>query len=370
MMSLGEERRKLPSRSLSRRTRVPQIRRPMMKNTGWQLWAAPVAALVMSVAGTGCASDPETATASAHVQIAVPLAFQGVISRMTVQVDGSVETDLDSSAGQFTGLVVVPAGARTFVGRAYDASGAKVGESQPLQATITAGVVQGVQLMILDTSSQAPSTFGPAIVSLTYPETGEVNQPFALAIQAVDPDGDAVAIQWTTSCADATFGDATAATTTWTRAVTGGCTISVSASSNGLAVARTFSVVTFPAGSQQGAVKVTGQFVPGPSQPQLNIGGFPNGAGCSIYAGVTDSTCQTPVQAGATLNWNAYAYDAATINLTDNCGGVFSVYYDYGYQKYGYWVAPAGKTSCIITATSTNSSGASNRSQAGIVIAQ
>jgi len=338
----------------------------MTKNMGWQLWAAPVAAIVTSVAGTGCGADMDISSASAHIEIRVPEAFAGVIARMSVQIDGGEEVALDAAGGTFTGMLMVPAGVRTFVGRAYDTNGALVGQSQPLQAQITAGVIQGVQLMILDVS-EGPSQFGPALLGLTYPETGEVDQPFTFALNAVDPDGDAVAIQWTSTCADSTFSDATAATTTWTRSVTGGCGITVTAASSGFTVSRTFSVVVFPAGSQQGAVNVSGQFVPAPSQPQLSLS-YSTGS-CSIYAGVLDSTCQNPVRPGEAVNWSVYAYDGNynTASISDNCGGTFSTYYDYGYQKGGYWYPPAGQTSCIITATSTNYNGASAHVRAGVV---
>jgi hypothetical protein len=342
----------------------------MTKNMGWQLWAAPVTAIVMSVAGTGCASDVDTSNAQAHVQVEVPKAFAGVIDRISVQIDDGAETDLDAHLnGQFTGLLVVPAGSRTFVGRAYAIDGTQVGQSQPLQATIAAGVVQGVQLSILDTT-QSTSVFGPAVLGLTYPETGEVDAPFTFSFQVADPDGDAVAIEWTSTCADGVFSDATAATTTFTKPATGACAVTVTGSSSGFTVSRTFSVIVFPAGSQQGAVEITGQFVPAPAQPTLSLS-YSSG-GCSILPGVVDSTCQNPVRPGDSVSFTVYAYDGNynTASISDNCGGSFYIYSDYGYQKSGYWYAPSGQTSCVVTASSTSSAGASSQSRAGIVFGQ
>ena len=343
----------------------PSDWRAMTKNMNWQLWAAPVAAIVMSVAGTGGASDGDITSAKAHVQVEVPKAFAGVITRMSVQVDAGEEIDLDVGVDQFTGLLVVPAGDRSFVGRAYDATGTLVGQSRTLQAHVTAGVIQGVELAILDLT-QSESHFGPAVLGLTYPETGEVDAPFTLSFNVVNPDGSPVAIQWTSNCADGVFSDPTAATTTWTKPAVGGCAISVSATSGGFTVSRTFSVIVFPAGSQQGAVEITGRFVPAPAQPQLSLS-YSNGS-CTITAGTADSTCQSPVQRGEAVNFSVYAYDYYnTVTIADDCGGRFYYSYDYGYQKGGYWYAPADKASCIITATLTNSSGSSNQSRAGVV---
>jgi hypothetical protein len=289
------------------------------------------------------------------------------ITQVTVAAGGQAQDlVLNPATGTYDGTMILPAGPQSLLAQAF--SGATlVGASNPAAVTVQAGLVTHVVMHILDLTGSAPPLYGPILDSLVFPTTAQAMAPVTFAASVVAPAGDPVTYAWSSSCDDATFSAPASATTNWSKAAQGSCTITMIATSNGFSVAQSFEIVVFPPGSGSGAVDVSGLFVTAPSLflafPE--VGCFISPGGNSSCAGSLASPNVSSYSVSVT-SWGGSTPSALT--LSDNCGGRFGTSYTSPESRSGFWMPPLGAGVCILTATAVNSDGLAATLTAAILV--
>jgi hypothetical protein len=152
---------------------------------------------------------------------------------------------LNPATGTFDGTLTLPPGMQILVARAFS-NDTLVGQSPPTPVDIQAGTVTVVMIRILDLTPEAPPLYGPIFDALSHPTSAEAGSPVTFMISVVAPAGDPVSYSWTSDCSDSTF-SVQAATTNWSKATKGTCSIRVVATSNGQSVMQSFVIVVFAA---------------------------------------------------------------------------------------------------------------------------
>jgi len=317
--------------------------------------------VIIAVLTVGCATERSDMLATDHQGLAelrvdaTPLLAAG-ITRVTVEAAGfSQDLALRQGTGTFDGTLILPSGPQSLVARAF-AGEALVGQSQPTSVEIQPAVVTRVLIRILDLTVQGPPMYGPIVDALSYPTTTQAGAAAVFAISVVAPAGDPVSYEWTSDCADATFSAPNAATTSWSKAAQGACTINVVVASNGFAVAQGFVIVVFPAGSGSGAADASAVFV---TAPAIHLA-LPDLA-CFVSPGA-NASCPTVIASPGTsaysvsvVNWGSSA--PGTLELSDDCGGRFGASVRNPGDVSGFWLPPAAGGLCIITARAVNVDG-------------
>jgi hypothetical protein len=282
------------------------------------------------------------------------------VTRINVAVTpANISQDLTYSNGTFSGILVVPTGAQTLTATAY--VGAQQVGTGTVTVTVTANTTSSAYIKILDATGSPPAPdHGPYITSLTAsknnPNTGE---SVALAATAVDPDGDALAYQWSEDCSGGTFTAPSAATTSWSSTMTGACNLTLTVTSKALKDTKAVQVVVFggsggSGGGPTGAVSVTGTFVAAPSIGEVRLYTYSPGLSCDIYRSIADGDCRQPLfptqKIWVYLNYSTTA-STPNVTLTDNCGGSTTPNSTYSSYAYFNWTAPANTGACLLTAT-------------------
>ncbi len=332
-------------------------------------------ALLLSLLATGCTTrDGDLADDVAtneqgitEIRIDARALRAAGITHVTLEA-GSESEDLvlNPSTGTYDGTLILPTGPQSVVARAFSGM-TLVGASNPTAVTVQAGQVTRIVMRILDLTGSAPPLYGPILDSLVVPTTAQAMAPVTLTASVVAPVGDPVTYAWSSSCADSTFSAPAAATTTWSKAAQGSCTITMLATSNGLSISQGFQIAVFPAGSASGAVEASAEFV---TSPSIHLG-FPL-AGCYISSG-GNSSC-----AGSIASPNVIDYDVSvmgwggsspgSITLTDNCGGRSGTSQNSSEYRSGSWLPPVGAGVCILTATAVNGDGIAETLSAAILV--
>lgn len=324
----------------------------------------------LSVLVFGCTTSPGDRVDGDRqgiVEMRVDAAPRGIsgVTRVTIQ-SGDVSQDLAFVDGSFAfqGTVILPAGPATLVASAFNGE-LLVGQSHPTSVDVVSGAVTRVFLQILDLRQSGPPRFGPIFDSLSFPTTITAVAVASFAIAVVAPAGDPVIYAWTSDCTDATFTAPDAATTGWSKPTQGVCNVAVVATSNGLAVTQSFSIVVLP-GSEAGAADVTAGFVFAPSVAFQILG-----AGCG--AADQNGSCPVPIASPDRLiytlsifNWNGFA--GGTFTVSDDCGGTFFPFAQNRDFVTGNWLPPVTASTCILTARAVNDPGAVTLREAAIVV--
>jgi hypothetical protein len=327
--------------------------------------------LIVSVIMVGCAAAGDESLTTGNQGLAelrvdaAPLLAAG-ITRVTVDGAGqSQELVLNPATGTFDGVLFLPSGPQTLVASAFSGD-TLVGRSRPTAVEVAAGAVTRIVIRILDLSVQAPPLFGPIVDSLSFPTTTQAGASASFAISAVAPAGDPVSYAWSSSCADATFSAPDAATTAWSKAAAGSCTVTVLVTSNGFSVALSLLIVVFPAGAGSGGVDVSGAFI---TAPAIEL--FLPGAGCNVFPG-TNASCPFTLTSPSTtfyqvdvFSWGGSA--VGTLDVTDDCGGRFGRSFRSPSDIGGSWLPPVGGGLCTLTAHAVNGDGLSSTLSAAIL---
>lgn len=321
-------------------------------------------ALLLSLLTIGCmdpAGDPadEVATSEqglTEIRIDADALLAAGITQVTLASGAqSKELVLNPATGTYDGTLILPAGPQSVVARAF-AGMTLVGASNPTEVNVEADKVTRVMLRILDLTSSAPPLYGPILDSLVYPATTQAMAPITLTASVVAPVGDPVTYEWSSSCADATFSAPAAATTSWSKAAQGSCTITMLATSNGLSVTQSFQIVVFPAGSGSGAIDTSASFI---SVPRLSLE-IPT-AGCLISPS-SNASCAGSFASPSVTGYraNVTSWGGSTpgpITVTDNCGGKVGTQYRGSDYRSGHWLPPVGAGVCILTVTAVSGDG-------------
>ncbi|SEU31928.1 kelch repeat-containing protein [Stigmatella erecta] len=191
-------------------------------------------ALALALA-SGCASplSPEAGTGSIQVAVSVPQALSASdVTRIQVTVSASgmasFSVELAPSNGSWGGLIGhIPAGSdRSFLAKAYDASGTLRFQGQASGVTLSAGQTTAVALTLQEVAPPPPyANEAPLIDSLAASSTSvATGAPLSLTAAVHDPNpGDSLTVAWTAS--SGTFSTTTAPSTSWTAPATPGIQI-------------------------------------------------------------------------------------------------------------------------------------------------
>jgi hypothetical protein len=309
----------------------------------WQYFAGVAIALYAIACGnspTGLEQRPQRGAIATVVQAAT---LQGGITRVNVTVSpGDVDQDLayDETARSYTGTLVAPAGSVTVTATAY--SGATPVGTASATVEVAANATTGVTLKILDSTGAPPRPdHGPYVRSLVVSKTSvATNEAITVTAVATDPDDDAVSYAWTDDCGGV-FADEAAASTSWSRATTGACQLTVTASSKGLEDSAT-ALVTVLNPTQ---LEVDLTYVTQPVVTSVTVATA--GGTCVINRTDSDASCRIPITAGqsATVSFTVNHGDIETYELTDDCGGKTS-----GAAGTYTWTAPTLAGVCALTA--------------------
>ncbi|HEY6891528.1 MAG TPA: hypothetical protein VI300_27225, partial [Solirubrobacter sp.] len=194
--------------------------------------------LACAALACGARTAPARATGQGGIRATVKAqTAAGTLTGVHLSIaPAGIELDLalDAKVGAFGGFAFVPAGAQTLTAVAFVGT-TRVG-SGTATVTVADKVNTAVHIAILDETGARPSPdHGPIVTSLAGPTAPGVGETVTLTASALDPDdaSAAIAFAWSASCGGA-FGTPGAASTTWTPAAAGPCTVSVVATSNGL----------------------------------------------------------------------------------------------------------------------------------------
>lgn len=318
--------------------------------------------LIVAVLMVGCATthtEPDTdplGVAELHVDTRPNLTVP--ITRVSVEVAGQTQDlPLNVNTGTFDGVVFLPAGSQTLVARAFGGD-LLVGQSQPTSVQVMPGVTTRVLLRILDVSGTPGQVFGPILDSVSFPTTTDAGTTVTFAVSVVAPHGDPVTYAWSTDCMDSAFTAPTAATTGWSKAAQGPCTITVLATSNGFTVGQSFAIVVFPAGANLGATDVRAAFIASPTMV-LSLGGF----GCFVESGgngACPATLASPdvsFYQASVQSWGGST--PGTLDVSDSCGGRFGTSSRDSSTITGFWLPPVTGGLCFLTAHAVSGDGLS-----------
>ncbi|HYO57655.1 hypothetical protein [Archangium sp.] len=275
----------------------------------------------------------------------------------------------DSATGLFGGKLVLPAGTHTLTAEGYGSDpSAGVVASGTGTVTVEPNTTTTVTLRIHDqTPMQGQQDIAPIIRSVSASKADlVVNEPITVAVDAVDLDGDAMSYVWTSDCASGSFGDPTAATTTWSSTAPASCTLKVAVSSRSQNLNESVVVLVYsaPGGGGEGGAQVNGEYVARPQVSRLNMSG--PGVYQTLYRGDMWSTANfRPVAAGQqyslemSVNFDTY-FGTFETGLDASCGTLEKQYDSCGTGGYCYvnylWTAPAAGSVCKLTATAANGS--------------
>lgn len=332
-----------------------------------------VSSLIIAVFLAGCTASPGDKLAAddqglVEVRVDAASLQAASITRVTVEVAAAgLSQDLvrDPVSGSFSGTLILPARPHSIVARAFS-NDVLVGQSQPVDVDVQPDGVTRVMVRILDLTMEPPPVFGPIFDSLTYPTTAQAGASVTLAVSVIAPAGDPVTYSWTSDCPDSTFGSPAVATTTWSKPTQGSCTLTVTATSNGFTVARSFLIVVFASGANSGAVDVNGVFV---TQPTLTLTLF--GGSCRVVAGSNASCAETIASPGTTtyqagvISWGTSP--PGTLEVSDSCGGRFGMSQRTPDVLLGSWLPPVAGGLCILTVRAVNGDGLTGTMSAAVL---
>jgi hypothetical protein len=280
------------------------------------------------------------------------------ITRVSIEAAGQTQ-DLafNPATGTFDGTLFLPAGMQSLVARAFGGA-ILVGQSQPTPVQVTPGTITRVLLRILDLTGTPGQVYGPIFDSLSFPPTTDAGTTVTFAISVVAPFGDPVTYAWSSDCMDATFTAPSSATTGWSKAAQGTCTITVTATSNGLTVGQSFGIVVFPAGANLGAVDASATFISSPF-PFLSLSEL----GCFVGPN-NNGSCPTTIASPAVTSYDANVGSwgggtPGTLDVSDDCGGRFGVSSRSPGDVNGFWLPPVGGGLCLLTMHAVSGEGLS-----------
>lgn len=317
--------------------------------------------LIVAVVMVGCTTtNTELGTDHQGVELHVDTKpFLTVpITRVSVEAAGQTQ-DLafNPATGTFDGTLFLPAGMQSVVARAFGGD-LLVGQSQPTPVQVTPGTITRVLLRILDLTGTPGQVYGPILDSLSFPPTTDAGTTVTFAVSVVAPFGDPVTYAWSSDCMDSTFTAPSAATTGWSKAAQGACTITVAATSNGLTVGQSFGIAVFPAGANIGAVNASATFISSPF-PFLSLAEL----GCFVGPN-NNGSCPTAIASPAVTSYDANVASwggstPGTLDVSDDCGGRFGLSSRSPGDVGGFWLPPVGGGLCLLTAHAVSGDGLS-----------
>jgi hypothetical protein len=311
--------------------------------------------LVVAALLGACGGEAPHHDGVVHTSVALTTTAQ--ITRVAVAVaPAGAASDLawNPATTSWTGSLVVAPGRQTVTATAY--AGAAVVATGSADVVVVAGATADVVLTLLDTTGPGVlPRHSPVVTSFVVARTSlAVGESMAVAATGLDGDGDALAWAWTAAPpACGTFARPADASTTFTAAAAGACTITATLTAGGAADARSTAVTISPA---TGTLRIQGRYVPYPRITGLT---FQSGSATvwAVDRGAADATCRTPFHKGTTYQVTI-GFDPITggsLTLLDTCGGAVSVpaLPAVASQVVATWTPAVDTGACIVTAQLT-----------------
>jgi hypothetical protein len=330
-----------------------------------------VVGLAMALGACGAGVSPE----DGGMKIAVKGLTAGEIRALIVTAQPSnVSKTLayDPVNNVFTGAMILPAGVQTLsaVGYGWSPEDAVVATGSGT-ATVQANTTIAVSLVIYD---QTPAAYRPDINPIVRSVSASkaqlvVNEPVTVAVDVVDPDGDAITYAWSSDCASGTFANPSDRITTWVSTAAAACTLQVQTTSRSTTVAASVAVLVFPTpgGEEQtGGINITGEYVARPQVQFVALSGPEIG---TSYVYRWSANANFPVvHEGQTYTIYTSAsfftsYGTMAAGMEVDCGGTLTETYrdcpfipgsgiicSLQYQ----WTTPQAGTVCKLTGSASN----------------
>jgi hypothetical protein len=333
------------------------------------IWLAATAAALLA----GCVGAESPATGdmgTVQVRLITPQVGQLELTRVSVESNTGASADLtrDAQTGQFTGSLLLPAGMHELTGRAF-IDDDLVGVSNPVPADVQAGGVTQVMIQILDITGGNQPDFGPILASLSHPTSTSAGTEVLFAASVIDPDGTPVSYDWTDDCDDSTFTAPQAAETGWSKLTPGACRVTLVASSGGVSITNSFSVVVFQSGADQGAVEIVNEFISAPTSSLQLVAGSEQ---CFTTSSAADASCRkvfaSPEFAQVLVGIDWANGSPGTATLSDDCGGSVGVGVQNPSTIIAAWLPPIQGGLCRLTVRATNGQGVLGQLSMAIVV--
>ena len=332
-----------------------------------------LSALVLSLAACGDSevrvSDglgPSSDTSKSGTYVQIQGLSAANVDRLVITVSPeSTTTSLayDKNRGTFAGYLVLAAGDHVLNASAYqsrgDAGPGTVVGTGSAPVTVPAGGSAAVSMTIYDTTTATTvnGDIAPIISRFTASKVAvKINESLTVNAQAIDFDGDVISYAWSDDCGG-TFANPAAASTTWKKASSGACLLTIKVTAKGLSQSSAVSVAVASLGD--GTATVSGMFIGRPTITSLSVyGQHGNGDNFSEHfyrdanwrgLNVWDVKGGTSVS----LSMNVDNLYNLTASVSDNCGGTGT---STG-NVYANWLPPVadgGVIACKVTASVSN----------------
>lgn len=234
--------------------------------------------------------------------------------------------------------------------------------------TVSSGATSSLSLDIRDTTTRTgQGDIAPIITSLAASKLRvSPGESVSLTSTAVDLDGDTVTYSWTDDCGGS-FASPSAKNTTWSRTITGGCNLKVTARARNLSTSKVTPVVVI--NQADGTVGIGGRFFSRPEISAVYANATWDGGSSSFdfYRYSDQAVWSLPQSATISLypNWSAGAGDAgvAVWTMNSTCAGTFalseSTYSSGSWYGHASWSPQnvwldGGSLACKLTTTVAN----------------
>ncbi|WP_164017120.1 Kelch repeat-containing protein [Pyxidicoccus trucidator] len=260
---------------------------------------------------------PTSSTGSAQLAVSVPQAHAASVSRVTVTASAadlpSVSVELGLSHGVWSGVLdnLAPGADRTFLARAFDASGTPRFEGSASGVVISPGQTSFIALSFQPVEPPPASVNRPPVIDSLVAASTSVTTGSALSLVATarDPDpGDTLSYAW--SSAAGAFSSEASAATTWTAPVSPGRQVLTLTVTDAQGLAASFSL----------AIDVTPVPVRGDARISISFNTFPQVSAISV------TLTQPTVGQTTTVSASAADLDGDSLSYswTASCPGTWA----------------------------------------------
>jgi hypothetical protein len=322
--------------------------------------------LAMGLALSGCGPAGFGGAGQVSVQVNALVAREQIARLVAEIAPARVVQELSYNArrGTFEGELMLPVGEQEVVVRAYDQGDQPIAEGRGT-VRIERSAQALLTLRVLDTKgSQLQPDYGPLITSFGA-STKElaVGEEVTLQLEALDPDGQELIVQWKSSC-PGSFSAPGQRKTAFVPTAAGSCVIEVSVSDGQWADAMEQKLEVLATVS--GSLRLEGSYVARPEVSRLSLQrAAPEAYRCILEPGSADhgnATCGQSTRAGLEYVVKG-EHGKGSARFSDTCHGTWSapVASQDRTRSEARWKAPLEGDLCLVFVEVTNDEGLMSR---------